>query len=176
MRVRPEPSQNGHRHVPFHRQSCSSLCLPGSAAKLWPLCVMETDRASWRLAVSGGLCTPAHRPGSASTPLLCGAHRTVRGCSFSQLAASPSLFPRTPSPIHPHGNTEQADCMAGFISVLSSASCSQGLSLPYSGWWYSVIFQDLVKDYLFHKTFSLSPPDRNNCTFWIITNCFSGKE
>ena len=90
------------------------------------------------------LCTPAHRPRSTSTPLLCGAHRTVHGCSVSQLAASPSLFLWTPSPIHPHENAEQADCMAGFISVLSSACCLQGLSLPCSGWRHSVIFQDLV--------------------------------
>ena len=130
-RVRPGPSRNGHRHVPFHRQSHSSLCLPGSAAKLWPLCMMEMNWASWHLPVSGGLCSPAHRPGGASIPLLCGAHRTVRGCSVSRLAASLSLFPQTPSLTHPHGNTEQADCVVGFIPLLSSTSCSSKVAFSH---------------------------------------------
>ena len=91
MRVRPGPSQNSCRHVPFLWQSHSGLCLPGSAAKPWPFCMMETDQASWHLPVSGCHCAPRHT-GLRAPPLPCFVGLT----GLSMAALSPNWLQALP--------------------------------------------------------------------------------
>lgn len=133
--VRPGPSRNGHRHVPFHRQSHSSLCLPGSAARLWPLCMMETNWASWHLPVSGG-CAALHTgPGRLHSLAL----RGSRDCPWLlclQTGCEPVLIPADPQP---HTLMETLSRLIVWqVSFLCSALP------PAQARRHSVIFQDLV--------------------------------